>query len=378
MPAGLFNLLKSSIFVGGLKLKTLAVVFYYLLVPSFLFAQIQITSNDIASTFAPGKAWQQESSLDTISMNVGNASGRSQIWTVPANIFSDTALRINIPPANTPYANLFPTATHAQYTYNKVLPGSGNSDTVYEYLRITPDTMWTLGAVTHFIGPGLDTIYIEKVNFIGAIFPLHYGESYVEGRDSLNYGFGSYLVTTFTVHYDAFGTITFPDGTFNTLREKQVAQTDTYVNGSLSNSTITNDFSWLTKTNGNFNAYIDTSSNISGDVSVYQPLLNLIENYPTAVNESTSNIPEKYELFQNYPNPFNPTTRISFNLPEQTNVTLNTYNILGQKISTLINKEMRAGKHNVEFNASSLSSGIYLYRITTDHFSAIKKMILLK
>jgi hypothetical protein len=359
-------------------MKTLAVVFYCLLVPSFLFAQIQITSNDIANTFATGKAWQQETSPDTISMNVGNASGSSQTWTVPANIFSDTALKINISPANTPYAYLFPTATHAQYTYNKVLKGSGNSDTVYEYLRITPDTMWTLGAVTHIFGPGVDTIYVDSVNFTSAIFPLHYDESYVEGHDSSSYGFVSYFVTTFTVHYDAFGTIIFPNGTFNALRETLVTQTDTYVNGSLSNSTITHTISWLTKADGNFNAYIDTSSQISGDVAVHQPLLNLIENYTTAVNESASNIPEKYELFQNYPNPFNPTTKISFNLPEQTHVTLNIYNILGQKISTMINKEMQAGKYNEEFNASALSSGIYLYRITTDHFSSIKKMMLLK
>ncbi len=190
-------------------MKTLAVVFYCLLVPSFRFAQIQITSNDVANTFAPGKAWQQETSPDTITMNVGNASGSSQIWTVPANIFSDTTVRINISPANTPYASLFPTATNAQYSNNQAFPGNGNTATIYEYLRITPDTMWTLGAVTHVTGPGLDTIYIERVNYITAIFPLHYGEKFVEGHDSINYGFGSYQVTTLTIYFDAFGTITF-------------------------------------------------------------------------------------------------------------------------------------------------------------------------
>ena len=359
-------------------MKTLATIFYCLLVPSFLFAQIQITSNDIADTFAPGKAWQQETSPDTITMNVGNASGTSQTWMIPANIFSDTTLRINISPANTPYASIFPTATHVQYSSNIDFGGNGNKAAVYEYLRITPDTMWTLGIVSHVTGPGLDTIYIERVNYITAIFPLHYGEKFVEGHDSLNFGFGSYMVTTLNVHYDAFGTITFPDGTFNALRETLVSQTDTYVNGSLSNSTITHTISWLTKAYGNFNAYIDTNSKISGDVSVYQPLLNLVENYSTAVNESISNIPEKYELFQNYPNPFNPTTTITYSLPKNSFVILTIYDLLGREVTTLVNEEKHSGTYKVNWNAQNKPSGIYFYKITAGGYSKINKMILLK
>ena len=378
MSAGLFMLSQSSSIIGDPKLKTLATVIYCLLIPSFIFAQIQISSDDVANTFAPGKAWQQESSPDTITMNVGNASGTSQTWTVPANIFSDTALKINVPPANTPYSYLFPTATHAQYQYNQFFNGSKNSDTIYAYYKITPDTMWTLGAVSHIFGPGLDTNYISRVNLIGAIFPLHYGESFVEGHDSLNLGFGSYEVTTFTIHCDAFGTITFPDGTFNTLREKLLTQTDTYVNGSLSNSIITHTISWLTKANGNFNAYLDTSSQLSGDVSVDQPLLNLVENYTTAVNESTSNIPAKYELFQNYPNPFNPSTTIRYQIPRSTLVTIKVYDVLGKEVKTLVNQFQNMGIHEVNFNSGNLSSGVYFYQLRAGNFISIKKMILLK
>ncbi len=359
-------------------MKTLAVVFYCLLVPSFLFAQIQITSNDVANTFAPGKAWQQETSPDTLTMNVGNASGSSQTWTIPANIFSDTTVNINISPANTPYASYFPTATNAQYSNNHAFPGNGNTDTVYGYFRITPDTMWTLGVATHVTGPGLDTAYIEKVNYVTAIFPLHYGEQFVEARDSLNYGFGSYQVTTLTLHFDAFGTITFPDGTFNALRETQVGQTETYINGSLSSSTITHDFGWLTKSQGYFSAYIDTSAQISGDVTINHPILNLIENYPTAVNENTSNIPENYKLFQNYPNPFNPTTTITYSLPKNSFVTLTIYDLLGREVATLVNEEKHSGTYKVTWNAQNKPSGIYFYKITAGGYSKINKMILLK
>ncbi len=359
-------------------MKTLAVVFYCLLVPSFLFAQIQITSNDVANTFATGKAWQHETSPDTLTMNVGNASGSSQTWTIPANIFSDTTVNINISPANTPYASSFPTATNAQYSNFQAFPGNGNTDTVYEYLRITPDTMWTLGVVTHATGPGLDTAYIEKVNFVSAIFPLHYGEQFVEARDSLNYGFGSYQVTTLTLYFDAFGTITFPDGTFNALRETQVGQTDTYTNGSLSSSTITHDFSWITKAHGAFSAYIDTSSQISGDVTIYEPLLNLVENYPTAVNENTSNIPENYRLFQNYPNPFNPSTTLQYQIPQSALVIIKVYDALGKEVKTLVNQYQNMGSHEVNFNSGNLSSGVYFYTMQAGSFVETKKMILLK
>lgn len=88
--------------------------------------------------------------------------------------------------------------------------------------------------------------------------------------------------------------------------------------------------------------------------------------------------PSKYILHENYPNPFNPTTKISFELPVKSNVVLNVFNVLGEKVSTLVNKSMTAGIHVFDFNASNLSSGIYFYRIEADNFSQVKKMLLIK
>lgn len=86
----------------------------------------------------------------------------------------------------------------------------------------------------------------------------------------------------------------------------------------------------------------------------------------------------KYELFQNYPNPFNPITRIRYFLPEDGLVSINIYNVLGQKVTTLLNEEMKAGKYETEFNGSNLASGIYIYRIDSENFTETKKMLLLK
>ena len=89
-------------------------------------------------------------------------------------------------------------------------------------------------------------------------------------------------------------------------------------------------------------------------------------------------LPEYYYLGQNYPNPFNPTTRISYELPLSGLVTLKVFDILGREISTLVNEEKEAGKYQVDFSSSSLSSGIYFYTLTSREYSKTKKMILIR
>ena len=98
----------------------------------------------------------------------------------------------------------------------------------------------------------------------------------------------------------------------------------------------------------------------------------------TAINAETNNLPTKFALNQNYPNPFNPSTNIKFALPKPETVKIELYNTLGQNVKTLLNKAMKAGYHEVEFNASNLSSGVYFYRIEAGEFQDVKKMILLR
>ncbi len=89
-------------------------------------------------------------------------------------------------------------------------------------------------------------------------------------------------------------------------------------------------------------------------------------------------IPDNFSLSQNYPNPFNPTTNINFTIAKSSNVKLVVYNILGQRVATLINNHMNAGTYTFEFNASKLASGVYIYHIQAGDFKASKKMMLLK
>ncbi|MDP2207376.1 MAG: T9SS type A sorting domain-containing protein [Bacteroidota bacterium] len=98
------------------------------------------------------------------------------------------------------------------------------------------------------------------------------------------------------------------------------------------------------------------------------------------VNVSEPNVlPDKFSLNGNYPNPFNPATKISFDLPKSTNISLTVYNLLGQKVKDLItNKNYGAGRHEVSFDASGYSTGVYLYKLSSPEFTAVKKMILSK
>ena len=89
-------------------------------------------------------------------------------------------------------------------------------------------------------------------------------------------------------------------------------------------------------------------------------------------------IPDNFELSQNYPNPFNPSTTIRYSIPELSNVELKVYDILGSEVASLVNEEKDSGVYTVSFDASNLSSGIYLYRLQAGSFIQTKKMILIK
>jgi hypothetical protein len=99
--------------------------------------------------------------------------------------------------------------------------------------------------------------------------------------------------------------------------------------------------------------------------------------FPTDVTENKLT-PNKFSLEQNYPNPFNPNTQIKFAIPTRGMVNLSIYNILGEKVATLINTQMNTGNYTVSFNGSNLSSGIYFYRLIFENNITTKKMMLLK
>jgi len=124
---------------------------------------------------------------------------------------------------------------------------------------------------------------------------------------------------------------------------------------------------------GNNYYYKITSRDYSGNES--QPLsISAV----TGIELANSQIPQSYNLSQNYPNPFNPSTQIQFSIIQSGYVTLRVFNLTGQEIATLVSQDIAPGTYIVKFNASSLSSGMYFYRLQTGTYSATKKMLVIK
>ncbi|MGE5430421.1 MAG: T9SS type A sorting domain-containing protein [Syntrophomonadaceae bacterium] len=115
----------------------------------------------------------------------------------------------------------------------------------------------------------------------------------------------------------------------------------------------------------------------SGNTFIKHVMIGIISNTPTGVMKEEK-IPMTYALSQNYPNPFNPATTISYSIPEGQNVRLTVYDMLGEEISTLVHEYKQAGTYTINFNASSLPSGIYIYTLQTGQFRDSKKLVLLK
>jgi len=102
-----------------------------------------------------------------------------------------------------------------------------------------------------------------------------------------------------------------------------------------------------------------------------------------AISENIDILPNKYALYQNYPNPFNPSTVITYSIMNPENVKLEVFNIVGEKVATLVNQTQTAGVHSVVWNSKnengiSVNSGVYLLKIHAGSFSKVQKMLLLK
>lgn len=99
---------------------------------------------------------------------------------------------------------------------------------------------------------------------------------------------------------------------------------------------------------------------------------------PIEKSKTTLQQSEDYKLFQNFPNPFNPSTKISYKIKKEGNVSLTVFNLVGQEISVLVNEKQSAGNYEVEFDASDLTSGVYLYKLQINGFTSVKRMTVLK
>ena len=222
----------------------------------------------------------------------------------------------------------------------------GMQDSLFcQILEILPGSMRGMGSENAFAGYEID-FFFERM--MGGMGNMGCGE-HMEFGSNANFQF----------HYtDAELQLKGVDE--STI---QVKYLDTHTN------------SWMTINNANINASNNTVTFNTSNVGSY---FILTGDSPTSVETSNDLIVEDFVLEQNYPNPFNPSTRIEFTVVKRSNVSLSVFNLLGQKVADLVNENMEPGHYNVSFDASSLSSGVYLYQLKTDGTTIVKKMQLLK
>lgn len=130
---------------------------------------------------------------------------------------------------------------------------------------------------------------------------------------------------------------------------------------------------WTDVTNTELKILVDEGNN-----GTIEDTLSLTNKLTGIGNDQGSLIPTEFRLEQNYPNPFNPSTTIEYSIPQAGLVTIKIFDILGREVTTLVNEEKQRGNHEVKFNGSNLSSGIYFYRLQAGSFVETKKMLLLK
>jgi len=134
-------------------------------------------------------------------------------------------------------------------------------------------------------------------------------------------------------------------------------------------NSVTQDFYYVVQTVGTY-VYVSLANSSSMVGTVLATL--------TDINQTSQLVPDKFTLAQNYPNPFNPATNINFDIPQSGFTKLTVFDLSGKEVSNLVSENLSAGSYSVNFNAASLSTGVYLYRLQSENFSEIKKMTLIK
>lgn len=355
--------------------------FFWLFVISFSitdFAQITITSNDISTIFTAGYSTTVHDFDGNATVDIGSTGGNNN-WdftTLQENLTYDLK---SIDKSDAPHSGEFPGADFV--TFQNAANDTGRLN------------MWSFYSLDSYLGslgsvgvqsslPEDTTILKDNPVRIEIKLPMSYDSSWTQTyTQTISAGglqAGQYTVLR-TVVVDAYGTMTLPGGySFEALRLRETMSVSLpgvpISNSSVSYFFISKEGAQVTLDGPN---NIDLSS--SGVVNVENYSWNLPSAKSTAVNNKyLTNKPGVFFLYQNYPNPFNPSTKISYSLSNSSYVTLNVYNVLGQKVAVLVDEEKSAGNYEVTFEAKNLSSGVYFYKLQAGNSVQTEKMILSK
>ena len=236
-------------------------------------------------------------------------------------------------------------------------------------VKQTSDQGFIIAGWTRSLGSGSNDVYLIKTNTVGdTVWTKTYGGVYNEEAHSvLQTSDGGYILVGFIQtapgNIDIWLIRTNSEG--NTLWTKTIGGSGDDRGRSIQHTA-----------DGGYIIAGWTSSFGAGSSDMW--IIKIAPEVSNVPNNNQNQLPETFALNQNYPNPFNPSTTIKYGIPERTFVGMRIYDILGREVEMLVNEELDAGYYEIDFNATKLSSGIYLYQLKAGDFIQTKKMILLK
>jgi hypothetical protein len=357
---------------------------------------ITIDTNDVKAMYAVGTTTALCFDTLTTQLPIGNTGASS--WDFSTLLTHTSMHMTSVVPSLTPYfATNFPSATHAlsaaDFTYkffakdfgDVVLKGLG-----YYYMTLSGSELLDhglkgVGNVYLFGGSVVAPAQGQWTRSPGAIYyhlPMRLDSSWTTTYKEILVGSATILngtwpvgpdttshVITYTV--DAYGPLKIPGGaTQEALRMRKV---DLFTTKNGSGARV--GYVILAKNGASVQFNVADTSAVSGTTAVYS--IQWTGATPTAVRQ-ISNAPVSFGLAQNYPNPFNPSTKIHFTVPERQAVTLRVYNLLGEEVATLVDQVVNAGENVVEFKATGLPTGMYLYKLQAGSAMQTRRMLLVR
>jgi Secretion system C-terminal sorting domain len=344
------------------------------------FAQISIDAADVASRYAVGTTISEQTDSITAQLNIGSTGG-GNFWDFSALISSGVMAWTSVTVPSTPpsFSALFPGSTHSLKASGTItISGIQVTATLYRYFLLGQNLLYPGGAGSGTI-LGIIPGEIKVINrpsdtmYALPIAPgINWSSTY--DQDTLISAPGIYTrhdTTRHTVSHvvDADGQMKMPGGViYRTLRIRVFDSTAAGKHVS---------YEFLSKEGALVRANAcDPNGPSSGAISVCGGI-SWVTAGPADVAVSKG-IPDAYALLQNYPNPFNPTTGIRYQVPGVSDVKLAVYDLLGREVAVLVKERKEPGNYTVQFNASGLASGVYVYRLEAGGFVASKKLVLVR
>ncbi|MCK9281250.1 MAG: T9SS type A sorting domain-containing protein [Melioribacteraceae bacterium] len=359
---------------------------YILLVLALCFAsvqaQISITESDVALFYQQDYTFTTHVNNTLTSIDIGGIG--QQVYDFSALTFDMTYNSQGKSVSSSPYLAEYPGTQYSLYyeTVSQGIPAQS-----WLHTSIVGGKYQLNGIGTNTTVQGINTTIKVKYNPARVLYnlPITYNSTAtisINGvTESITSFFGQNIVNSiplissekYTV--DGYGKLKTPDG--KTLDCLRVRSEETHtVNGT---TTTSISYGFITKTGEQVTvSFKEGVIANSGIVDVNNVSYSEGRGSATGIEEDFATMPNDFKLYQNYPNPFNPTTNITYALPKSGNVQLKVYDILGNEVADLVNGTKDAGFHTVNFNASNLASGMYIYSLRSEGININQKMLLMK